>query len=412
MLAANIGAGSTVGATSSGYVNGVEAWWWVGSAAVGSTILAFAIGPRMRAIAAAHNLQTVGDFLEFRFDRTVRAAIAVLLWLGSTFILASQLLGLGWILEVVAHIPRALGCAAGGLLIVVYFASGGLLTAAWVNVVQLTVKLVGFAVAVPLAINSIGGIDRVLSVNAGDTSFWTFWRVDAGGMLNLVLLAPAFVVSPGLLQKVYGARDDRAVRLGVGLNALGLFAYAGVPALLGIIARGQYPDLAAPDLALPTVFVSSLPPVAGALGLAAVFSAELSAADASLFMLTTSLSQDLYKRFVRPDASEQQVLWMARVATILSGSLAIGIALLSESVLRTLTVFYTLLGVSLFVPIVAGLYSPRTSSRVALVSIAAGVVAMLTAYVATGGAGWGMMTPALVGLSSAIAAWAVGLLRF
>jgi Na+/proline symporter len=34
----------------------------------------------------------------------------------------------------------------------------------------------------------------------------------------------------------------------------------------------------------------------GALGLAAVFSAEVSAADAVLFMVATSLSQDLYKR--------------------------------------------------------------------------------------------------------------------
>ena len=34
MLAANIGAGSTVGATSIGYSAGISAWWWVGSAAV------------------------------------------------------------------------------------------------------------------------------------------------------------------------------------------------------------------------------------------------------------------------------------------------------------------------------------------------------------------------------------------
>ena len=36
MLAANIGAGSTVNATALGYRGGVAAWWWVGSAALGS----------------------------------------------------------------------------------------------------------------------------------------------------------------------------------------------------------------------------------------------------------------------------------------------------------------------------------------------------------------------------------------
>ena len=118
------------------------------------------------------------------------------------------------------------------------------------------------------------------------------------------LLGPAFIVSPGLLQKIYGARDDRAVRLGVGLNALGLALYAGVPALMGIIARVQFPQLASAQLALPTLLMYGVPAAVGALGLAAVFSAELSAADAVLFMLTTSLSQDFYKRFVNPAADD------------------------------------------------------------------------------------------------------------
>src|SRR6195256_1708462 len=60
MLAANIGAGSTVGATGLGYRDGLSAWWWVGSAALGSMVLALWIGPRIRRIAAEHELKTVG----------------------------------------------------------------------------------------------------------------------------------------------------------------------------------------------------------------------------------------------------------------------------------------------------------------------------------------------------------------
>jgi SSS family solute:Na+ symporter len=65
MLAANIGAGSTVGATGIGYSHGVSAWWWVGSAALGSVVLAFRVGPSLRRVAAAHNLKTLGDYLEY-----------------------------------------------------------------------------------------------------------------------------------------------------------------------------------------------------------------------------------------------------------------------------------------------------------------------------------------------------------
>src|SRR5689334_20630678 len=141
MLAANIGAGSTVGAASRGYIEGIAAWWWVGSAAIGSLVLALWIGPAIRRVAAEHELRTVGDYLEHRYDRTVRAVIAALLWVGSLFILASQLIGLGWILNVVTGVPTPVGSAIGGLVITVYFAAGGLLTSAWVNVVQLTVKM-------------------------------------------------------------------------------------------------------------------------------------------------------------------------------------------------------------------------------------------------------------------------------
>ena len=83
MLAANIGAGSTVGATGLGYRDGLAAVWWVGSAAIGSLILALWIGPAIRRAAATHDLRTVGDFLEFRFGVHVRTTIAALLWVGA-----------------------------------------------------------------------------------------------------------------------------------------------------------------------------------------------------------------------------------------------------------------------------------------------------------------------------------------
>src|SRR5262250_4028211 len=61
MLAANIGGGSTVGATGLGYRDGISAWWWVGSAGIGSLILAFTVGPKIWRIAQENNLYTVGD---------------------------------------------------------------------------------------------------------------------------------------------------------------------------------------------------------------------------------------------------------------------------------------------------------------------------------------------------------------
>ena len=406
VLAANIGAGSTVGATGIGYDAGLAAWWWNGSAGIGSLLLALWIGPRIWRVASRHNLLTVGDYLEHRYGQSVRGVVAVLIWFGTLSILAGQLIGLAWILNVVAGIPKAAGCVLGGTLITAYFTAGGLAGAAWVNVVQLTVKLAGFAIAVPLVLHSAGGISTLLAAHGAGPGGGGFWA-GSRSLTYLTLLVPAFMVSPGLLQKIYGARDERAVRLGIGVNAAALMLFAFVPALMGMAARQHYPALANQELALPTLMVNNLPVWVGALALAAVFSAEISAADAVLFMLATSLSQDIYRRFLNPRATDGQVLGAARLAALAGGGLGMAIAVWSPTIVGALSLFYALLGVCLFVPIVAGLATRRAGSPEALASIAAGVTADIAVRLMTGGRGWGGASPELIGLAMASAAFAV-----
>jgi len=409
MLAANIGAGSTVGATALGYANGISAWWWVGSAGLGSIVLAFWIGPAMRRQAEAHQLRTVGDYLEQRYGSSVRALAAGIVWIGSLFILAGQLWAMGSIINAVAGVNPWIGCAIGGAVITVYFAAGGLLTSARVNVVQLCVKLIGFALALPLALGAVtGGPPDLLRLRPVD-DYAQFWRAGSPGLSTLAIIVPPFIVSPGLLQKIFGARDDHAVRVGVGLNALGLLAFAIVPAFLGMVARTQFPSLASSDSALPMLLVHTLPPLVGAIGLAAVFSAEISASDAILFMLTTSLSQDFYQRFINPAADDQRVLRVARWTAVAGGALGTLLAISLGSVVNALTIFYTLIGVSLFMPVLAGLYTQRTSSTGALASMIAGVCVAIALHVTTSGRGWGIFTPAVSGLASAATVWVITL---
>jgi SSS family solute:Na+ symporter len=277
-----------------------------------------------------------------------------------------------------------------------------------VNVVQLTVKMVGFAVALPLALAAAGGLRQLTSLQP-TSDYWQFWRAGSPGLSTLAILVPPFIVSPGLLQKIFGARDDRAVRIGVGMNALGLFLFAIVPVLLGIVARSQFPSLPTADAALPMLLVRSLPPLVGAIGLAAVFSAEISASDAILFMLTTSLSQDFYKRVINRSASDDQVLRLARWTAVAGGGGGTLLAIALGSVVNALTIFYTLVGVSLFVPILAGLYVRRTSAAGALAAMIAGAGAALAVHVITGGRGWGLVSPAIAGLAAASAAWVITL---
>jgi SSS family solute:Na+ symporter len=277
--------------------------------------------------------------------------------------------------------------------------------------VQATVKVVGFGIALPVVLWRAGGLSALAEASS-EAGRFSLWQGGDSGILYLAFLGPAFVVSPGLLQKVYGARDDRTVRLGVGGNALLLLAFAFVPPLLGLAARVLHPDLANHELALPTLFMRDLPPLLGTLGLAAVVSAEISAADAILFMLSTSLSQDLYRRFLNPGASDRRVLQVARAAAILGGSAGVALAIVSPSVIGVLSFFYTVLSVILFVPVVAGLYVSRAGAPEAVAAMGAGVVALVAAHLATGGRGFAGLTPVVQGLlASALAFVAILALR-
>ncbi len=379
VLAANIGAGSTVGAAGLGYRDGLAAWWWVGSAGIGTLLRAGWVGPRIWRLAKEHDLYTVGDYLELRYGPSVRAIVAALLWLATLAILAGQLIAFAWILEVVADVPKWAGCLIAGGVMTIYFTAGGLLTSAWVNLVELVVLVVGFGIALPWALSAAGGWEAVVAAAPTEPDYFGFWKSGRSGVVYIALLVPAFIISPGLIQKVYGARDERTVRLGVGLAGVALLVFAAVPPLLGIIAHALAPNLANHELALPTVLTLGLPPAIGAIGLAAVFSAEVSSADAILFMLSTSLSEDLYKRFVKPEASDREVLRVARWAAVLGGGTAVALALGLPSVIGALSVFYTLLGVSLFVPLVAGLYSRRPGPPEALAAIGVGVAVVVAA---------------------------------
>jgi len=407
LLAANIGAGSTVGAAGLGYRDGMSAWWWVGSAGIGSVILALTVGPRIWQVAKEHNLYTVGDYLEFRFDRSIRGLMAVLLWFGSLSILAGQLIAVAWILNVVAGVSKPVGCSIAALVITTYFSLGGLHATARVNVLQLAVKLAGFLVTLAYLLgagNGFAGLKESVSASVGveriDSYFGFVGQGWPAAIGYLAILGPSFVISPGLLQKLFGARDKRAVRIGVGLNAAALLAYAVVPVLIGIIARAKFAGLTNHELALPTVLTQALPLWLGALMLGAIFSAELSAADAALFMLSTSLSKDLYKAFINPNATDERLMRVVKASAIACGVAGAVLASFLPTVISALRVFYTLLAAALTLPLIAGLYTRTVRPRSAMLSMVVSVVVTFAIELISAGKGLGGVPPLLFGVAA------------
>jgi solute:Na+ symporter, SSS family len=408
MLAANIGAGSTVGAAGQAYKDGISAWWWVGSAGIGSVVFALTVAPRIWRLAAEHNFYTTGDYLEFRYGPWVRSVVAVVICVGTLALLAGQLIAGAAILNVITGIPRWAGALIGAAVMTIYFVSGGLLGSAWVNSIQLVVMLVGFLVALPFVLSNAGGVDMLMHGPAVPPWFGDFFYSTGpgSGWIFLVLLAPSFVISPGLIQKAYGARSEAALKTGVLVNAVALMLFAFLPVFFGMAARSAIPGIADPNAVLPAYLATQLPAWLGALALSAVFSTEVDTCDAILFMLSTSISKDVYKRHINPAATDAQLLRVARGAAVVGGAVGVVLAIVLATVVQALTIFYSTLIVSLLVPIVGGLYARRPGGSAALASIGAGLVTLF-------GARLGFipifrwMDPAFAGVLAALAAYLV-----
>jgi solute:Na+ symporter, SSS family len=121
-------------------------------------------------------------------------------------------------------------------------------------------------------------------------------------------------------------------------------------------------------------------------------------------MLATSASRDLYRAFVRPAATEDDVLRVARIAAVVGSICGIALAMAYGSVRAAVSVFYAILTVTLFVPVVGGLYVREAGRREGMSSISAGVFVLGLTQVLTKGHGYGVLSPALAGvLASALA---------
>ena len=385
LIAANLGAGSTVGVTALAYTHGVSAWWWIGSAGIGSLILAYIVGPKIWRIAREKNFYTLSDYLDDRYSRAFSGIISLMMAAGTLALFAGQLLGIAWILEVAAGIPKEHGVIIGAVVTTLYFAAGGLLSSAVVNIVEVAVILAGFVVAVPYVLSYAGGIEGIKSA-VNNPKYFDAFGMGASAIIGyIVMLVPSFFISPGLIGKVFAAKDERSVKVGTALNGLVQLLFAVIPVIIGMCAGACLPGLARADLALPSAMKEMMPFIAASLALAGIFAAEVSTADTVLYMLAGSLTNDIYKRFINPGIADKNLLRLSRIVTVICGVLGVILALRLESIISALTIFYSLMSVSLSAPLIFGLFTRRANNFGAVMSALLG--AGLTVYMTFGGFG-------------------------
>jgi SSS family solute:Na+ symporter len=146
-----------------------------------------------------------------------------------------------------------------------------------------------------------------------------------------------------------------------------------------------------------------LPFWASAFALAAIFSAEVSAADAVLYMVTTSFTKDLYKTFIRPDTSDRFLLTLSRVITFVAGFAGVMIALILPNIITALSIFYSLMSVSLTAPLIFGLFSRRPSTTAAFICAVSGIAVTILLQTLNAGKGLWILNAQSTGILLTIA---------
>ncbi len=117
-----------------------------------------------------------------------------------------------------------------------------------------------------------------------------------------------------------------------------------------------------------------LPVFLGALMMGAIFAKIISTANNYLFSPATNLASDIFVRYLKPAASDREVLLVSRVMVVLLGVWAFLQSLGTESVLKKSLYAYTIYSAALTPVILAAFFWRRATTAGAVASIAAGTV--------------------------------------
>jgi len=95
-----------------------------------------------------------------------------------------------------------------------------------------------------------------------------------------------------------------------------------------------------------------------------------------------------------------------------AGLLGVAVAIRIPSIISALTLFYSLVSVALFVPVVVGAYSRRPDATAALAAMGAAVPTTLLIHYGIGDTVLGTLNPFIIGITiSLVVIWGVTLVK-
>ena len=375
LLATWCGGGGITGSAGVVYSGGP----WVGAITfaappIGIILLYFIAGKVRKS-----NKVTVPEIMEARYGKTASIISALCVMLAYVGVLATQLKAAADILVLLCsssgvELSHGMALTICTVVIVVITVGGGMVSVAYSDAVSALIMIGGFFLAIPFLINVANS--QGLTLPEAKTTI-------TGGMSGVEILGyflPSLALMLGdqnMLQRFASAKNsDEAKKSNIGMFIGEILVVASIIALVTQAAK-LYPTLETPSNVVFQVAVDYLPLAFGALVMCACMAFIVTTADSYLLSSATNLTNDIYEKYIRKDATDKQKMLVLRVTIVVFSAIAVALTLYFPTVLALQMTAYTMYGAAITPAILFALFSKRVTPAAGLAGIIVGGLATI-----------------------------------
>ncbi|HOZ23980.1 MAG TPA: sodium/proline symporter PutP, partial [Thermomonas sp.] len=401
------------------YLSGVsEAWIAIGLVLGAWANWKFVAGPLRVYTERTDNALTLPDYFTTRFaadGKLLRIVSALVVLVFFAVYCASGIVAGARLFESVFGLSYAQALWWGAAATILYTLVGGFLAVSWTDTVQATLMIFALILTPVIVILSIGGVGDSLriieQVDPAKLDWFKGGELGLVGIVSLLAWGLGYFGQPHILAR-FMAADSLAVipqarRIGMAWMVLCLFG-AMATGFFGIAYFAQHPEQAgmvSENHERVFISLSNLlfnPWIAGVL-LSAILAAIMSTLSCQLLVCSSALTEDFYRGFLRPRASERELVWTGRAMVLGIALVAIFIARDPQSrVLGLVSYAWAGFGAAFGPVVLFSLFWARMTRSGALAGMVAGAATVIL-WKYTGSALYEMV-PGVIAASLAIVA--------
>lgn len=373
LSASFIGGGFTLGNAEKVFTIGIVSIVALWGFSLKEILVSKFIAPRLHHFPDAIS---VGDVMETdygKWGKVVSGVFSVLLCAG---ILGAQVGGMGYIFHVFLGIPVWVGILVGTGIVILYDTIGGMRAVVATDIVQFVVLAIGIPLSLYLGIREIGGFTSLISRLPPDhlnifsnITSWQFLSLFLTFLLGETLVPP-------YVQRLFVGKDSFNTAKGTFWSGLFSIPFFAITGMIGLVALVMKPDLN-PNLSLPYVIQQVLPVGIQGFVVAGIISVVMSSADSFLNSASVAFTNDIVEPFKKDKSHGRSGLLTARVATLITGSLAMLFAIKINSILDILIYAYNFWAPIIMIPLAATLLGVHATARTFLAGAMAGISGVL-----------------------------------